>query len=116
MTTEQIVIGLLILFGLIIGYVIARRTEEKSPIHGGTMAWLCNYVASALIVSLPLTVILSIFVLDMRAAQVIIMAIGLITLAFIVLVVYAMFEKPHVKQALQEDRGWTEEDARSSGL
>ena len=116
MTTEQVVIGFLIVFGVVVGYVIAHRTEAKSPIHGGGIAWLCNYIASALIVSLPLTVILSIFALEMHAVRVIIMAIGMLALAFVILIVYAVVEKPYLEQSLQEDRGWTEEDARSSGL
>jgi hypothetical protein len=52
-----------------------------------------------------------------KLAHVVLIAVVMIAIAFIFLIPYAFAEKPALdKLAKQEDRGWTKEDAETSGL
>ena len=50
-------------------------------------------------------------------AHAIVIALVMIATALILLIPYAILEKPHLdKLAQAEDQGWTREDAETSGL
>lgn len=111
-----IVFGVSLLFGLIIGPFVARLSAQKETIHGGVMAQVFNFMASVLFVGLVPGVITGIIVGE--GLLVIPIAFGMLVLVFVSLILFALVENGPRKAALAKrvDRGWTEEDARSSGL
>ncbi|MGJ3238980.1 MAG: hypothetical protein ACFE0Q_09785 [Anaerolineae bacterium] len=128
---DSIYILILVVMGLGVAFTTARSANQRETIHSGPIAKLFNYLASGLIAMLAPTVLCSIFFIHPNfLGQVVIagvnitvfvhavlIALTMITLALILLVPFAILEKPHrdrLKQA--EDRGWTRKDAETSGL
>lgn len=104
-------------FGLIAGYFIARSSEHREAIEGGTAARLFNYIASALLISVTPAVLLSILVLRLPLLNLVLLAVGMFASALLLLLPYAAAEKPaQAALAAQQDTGWTRQDAETSGL
>lgn len=101
---------------LIFTIPLARRSISKDKIRGGSQASLFHLLGVAAYIGvLPSALCGSFLVGPFRLG--IPLAIGLLALSFGALVVYGTFERPARQAASkEEDRGWTEEDARSSGL
>jgi hypothetical protein len=63
------------------------------------------------------TILVSIFVLHLGFIRAVLVALTMFILALILLLPYALLEKPALDaKTREEDRGWTREDAISSGL
>lgn len=118
MDQQLAVILFLIGFGLIFGYLTARSSIRREKIHGGPMSFLFHYLASGLMATLPLAVLSSVFILRLHFFQIILIAIGFFAAVFLLLFLFARFEGPAYQKAMSSevDRGWTEHDARTSGL
>ncbi len=116
MTAQQIVYVAGVAFSVIFGYFTARSANRREAVYGGPPAQAAHYVAAAAMTGLPLTVLATAITSGLLAA----VSTALVFLAFTWggLLTFAYFEGPAREAALaaQTDRGWTEEDARSSGL
>jgi fatty acid desaturase len=116
-TNQQlIVIGVSLLAAFAFGPWIARVSQRKDKIHGGFPAKFFHLLGAMLFVSLVPGVLTGIIL--GFGFSVIVPALIIALLAFTCFVLHAAFESQPRKLALsrQVDRGWTEEDARKSGL
>lgn len=94
----------------------ARSSIRRDPIYGGTGAQIFHFLGVAVYLGvIPSALFGSILVGPLKLG--IPLAIGLLAVSFILLCIYAIFERP-ARAALKpvEDRGWTAEDALKSGL
>lgn len=126
MDTQQIIIVLIVLLGLGFGSRMARNSLRSKPIHNG-VARVLHYLAAALMTAVTPTVLLN--VIFMRIGFVdaagehwnvivstVLVILAMVAATLLLLLVHAILEKPILDQQVDADRGWTEEDARTSGL
>jgi MFS family permease len=114
-TTIMLLVGAA--FAVVFGPLTARSTERREKIYGGTVARVLNLIASVLFVAIVPTVLTGVILghgfLGLPYALAYFLA------SFIVLLIYAMIERPAREANVTERsivQGWTEQDARSSGL
>lgn len=123
MNGDAIAVSFLVIFGIIAGYFVARTANNHEEIQGGAVAQVSNYLASALLVAMAPTVLCAVlvihptFIFGSTILSAITIALVLVGAALVMLLPYALTEKPHIdSQRQQEDQGWTREDAETSGL
>lgn len=119
----------LILIALRLGWLVHQRSIERKPIRGGGISGLFSFLSGLCFVAILPSILMSILVLHPEAVQLagmtwhplilLVLALGLGSFVFAFF--HALFERGPLERALQseasrETRGWTEEDARSSGL
>lgn len=116
-----ILIGLV--FGLVAGVFTARASERRDPIYGGAGARALHYLTAAIFTASPIAVIGSLFAMDdvgfwARLGTAVLIALTFLVISHVIGVGFAALERPARERALaqQTERGWTEEDARTSGL
>jgi hypothetical protein len=115
---QQIAILIAFIIALIGGYFISRKAAAHEKIYGGTIPTVLNYIVSAAMISIAPSVLCSTLVLHNGFW----FSIGMVAVIFVIAVgssmIFAVFENGARKAALSKkvDRGWTEEDARTSGL
>ena len=132
MEASQIkLIGLLalIVIALRLGWLVHQRSVARAPIRGGGVSEFFSFLSGLCFVSILPTILMSILVLHPDAVQLAgmtwhpliltVVALGLGSFVFAFL--HALFERGPLERALQAESsrqslGWTEEDARSSGL
>ncbi len=106
--------------------MMARNSVQRQAIHSGP-ARIMHYLAASTMTAVTPTVLLNLIVMRIGflpvvgehwnvilSTVVIVLAMVASTLFFLVL--HAILEKPYLGQVSAVDRGWTEEDARTSGL
>jgi hypothetical protein len=94
----------------------ARSSAKRDKIYGGTGARLFHFLGAAVYIGvLPAALCGSILVGPFKLG--IPLAFGLLAVSFLLLIIYAFFERP-ARSTLKpsEERGWTAEDALKSGL
>lgn len=109
--------------------LVHQRSGASQPIHGGALSLAANFLSGLCFVAILPTVCASVLVLHPAAVRFagltwhpllfIVLSLGLGSLVFALL--HAVFERAPLERAQQEaaaaeTRGWTEEDARTSGL
>ncbi len=119
----------LIVIALRLGWLVHQRSVERKPIRGGGISELFSFLSGLCFVAILPTILMSILVLHPEALQFVgmtchpliltVVALGLGSFAFAFL--HALFERGPLERALQAEAsrqtlGWTEEDARTSGL
>jgi hypothetical protein len=111
-----IMLGVSVAFGLIVGPFVARMSSNKEKIHGGFLSQLFHFIAVVLFTGLVPGVITGIIVGE--GLLVIPIAFAMLGVVAVSLILFATVENAPRKAALSKkvDRGWTEEDARKSGL
>ena len=124
-------IGLIVLVVLVLGlgYVVNQHSTKRKPIYGGSASRFFNFLIGLFFVAILPTVCMSVLVLHpemMVIAGITFNPIVLIVFGFAILsllsaVLFAIVEKSPMESALAEQakreaQGWTEEDARTSGL
>lgn len=128
-TTDLIAIIGLILFGIVMGVFAARSSNQREKLHGNQVARFFHYVACGLLSSIaPSVLVMALIIhphwIDIAGlavapiVQMLAIALAMMGLALVCLMIFAVLEKP-AKEAWQQaqiDRGWTEKDARESGL
>jgi len=115
--SHLITYGILTVLGLVLGAGVARSSNSREAILSGSPATLFHYLACCILSVITLTILGSIFFVEMSLLSVVLLAVGMIVLALVLIMIYAVFEKPAIDQQVQaEDKGWTEKDARTSGL
>lgn len=103
-------------FGVVLGPLLARSSARREKIYGGTAAQVFHLLGAVAMMGLLPGVIAGV-ILRIPFVTTFSIALGLLALCFAALLVFAVLEKPSrpAPQAL-EDRGWTAEDARTSGM
>lgn len=125
-TIDVIAILALVVFGAVAGFFVSKHSQSRKPILGGPVARVLNYAASALLISLAPTACVMVTIIHPAPLYVgdtrippfiplIGLLLGMMGLALLLLLPYAIIE-PAPKAKNDDDRGWTEQDARSSGL
>ncbi len=119
----------LIVIALRLGLLVHQRSIERKSIRGGGISELFSFLSGLCFVSILPTILMSILFLHPEALQfagmtwhpliLTVVALGLGSFAFAFL--HALFERGPLERALQAEAsrqtlGWTEEDARTSGL
>ncbi|PJF41668.1 MAG: hypothetical protein D6737_15895 [Chloroflexi bacterium] len=106
-----IVIG--IIFAVALGYLVARRSRDEEAIHAGTLAIILHDIAASAISGI-LPLVIASLVLGNGFRFTFPVAVGFMAVGWVALILHAALERN--ARAHLEDRGWTEEDARASGL
>ncbi len=119
----------LVVIVLWLGWQVHQRSVARKPIHGGGLSSFFSYLSGMCFAAILPTVLMSILVLHPETVELAgltwhplllaIVAFGLGSFVFALL--HALVEHAPLQRALQheatlEARGWTEEDAKSSGL
>jgi hypothetical protein len=119
----------LIAIVLRLGLLVHRRSGADKPIHGGALSQLLNFLSGVCFVAILPTVCLSVLILHPEALSFagftwhpilfIVLSLALGSFAFALL--HAIVERAPMQRAQQaagarKARGWTEEDAKTSGL
>lgn len=114
-TLQTIAAG--VFFALLIGVLAARSSARREQIYGGLLAQAFHYIgAGALAAVIPCVLTAIILGGGFRVAFPV--ALGFVLVSLAALVIFAIFEMPARKAHMTQeaDRGWTAEDARTSGL
>lgn len=112
-----------------LGLRVHRRSVMRDPIHGGAFATLFNWLSGMCFIAILPTVCASVLLLqpDMLSvagvaiSPIIAIVVVLAVLSLVFSVLFAVFERAPLERAqnekaLRESQGWTEQDARTSGL
>jgi predicted MFS family arabinose efflux permease len=104
-------------FGLVAGYFTARASERRETIYGGAASRIMHYITASLFTGLPIAVLLT-AILGESWWRAILTALVLLVIVNISAYIFALFERPAREQALTQkaQQGYTEADARTSGL
>jgi hypothetical protein len=131
---KAIYIIILVVMGLILGYTTSRSSNNREKIHGGTPSQILNYLASGIMAMLAPTVLCNIFFIHpnflqpvlpflhegsffFTLAHIVVIVLLMVGTALLLLMPFGAIEKPFLdKLAQREDKGWTKEDAETSGL
>jgi len=112
-----------------LGLLVHQRSGANKPIHGGALSQGLNLLSGMCFVAILPTVCLSILILHPEAVTFagltwhpilfIVLSLGLGSFVFALL--HAIVERAPLQRAQRETaalaaRGWTEEDAKTSGL
>lgn len=106
-----------VIFALVVGFFVARKVNAKEPTLGGPLASVLSYIAGGAMITILPAILCNSFVFhngfDFNVAY----ALTSVGITLLALMGYAALEMPaRATQKPTEDRGWTEEDARKSGL
>ncbi len=119
----------LLVLGLGLGGLVQRRSLARQPLQGGVLSALFSLLASLCLVAILPTVCMTVLVLQPEHIHfagrpwtpllLIVPSLGLGSIFFSLL--HGLFERGPARRAQQaaaarEARGWTEADAKSSGL
>lgn len=111
-----IAVLLLLAFGVYFGRKLAQISESVATIRGGQTARMLHFLACCIMAMLVPSILAEVFVFRLGTISVV-FSIGLVGIAFLLLIGYAALELPARERAsLEEDRGWTAQDAKASGL
>ena len=118
MRDEFILFAAAILLGLVFGFFTARASHQKDQVRGGGLAQLFHYLAAAAFTTLSLTIPMLIVGLVLRVHFTMLLPylLSLIALMLLFLLGYAALDRRVRSHLKLEERGWSEHDARTSGL
>lgn len=104
------------IFGLVAGWFVSQQSTKREAIYGGTNAHILHYLATATMTSLPVMVLVVAISRGFWVA--LLTALGVTMISWIFLLTFAIIEKHPREVTLSKrvNRGWTEQDARTSGL
>ena len=113
----------------VLGWLVYKRSVAMQPIYGGVLSSTCNYLSGTCFAAILPTVLMTVLVfhpenvsfagLVWHPLLLAVLMLGLGSYAFALL--HALFERGPLERATQqktalEERGWTEADAKASGL
>ena len=126
---KQLAMIALVAIVLRLGLLVHQRSRAQKPIHGGALSQALNLLSGMCFVAILPTVCFSVLVLHPGAVAFasltwhpilfIVLSLGLGSLGFALLhalVEYAPLQRAQRERAASEARGWTEQDAKTSGL
>ena len=112
-----------------LGLLVHKRSAADKPIHGGALSQLLNLLSGMCFVAILPTVCLSVLILHPEALAfagliwhpILFIVISLGLGSFVFALLHALVERAPLQRAQREAaaikaRGWTEEDAKTSGL
>ena len=112
-----------------LGWRVNQRSARSQEIHGGALSRLFNFMSGACFVAILPCVCASVLVLhpDMAVvagvaiSPIIVILVGFALLSLLFSVLFAIvergpLERARMNEAERQSQGWTEEDARTSGL
>lgn len=112
-----------------LAWAVHRRSTGQQPIHGGAPAAIFNFLSGLCFAAILPTVCASVLVLHPDMLQlagitlspIIVILVGLALLSLLFSILFALFERRPLERAQQETalrdaQGWTEQDAKTSGL
>lgn len=126
---KQLTLVALVAIVLRLGLLVHQRSHKDKPIHGGALSQLLNLLSGMCFVAILPSVCLSVLILHPEALSFagitwhpilfIVIALGLGSFVFSLL--HALVERTPLQRAEREEAavktlGWTEEDAKTSGL
>ncbi|HLV36099.1 MAG TPA: hypothetical protein VKY59_13325 [Spirillospora sp.] len=100
-------------FALVLGYFTARGSARREKIYGGQAALIFHYIGAATVTGV-LPVVLASLILGGGFGLAFPLAVSFMLTGFVALLIFAAIERPARSQHVA--RGWTEHDARTSGL
>ncbi len=115
MENAPLALGIGLAFALTLGALTARSSNRREPIHGGPLAQLFHYIGAAGVTG-TLPVVLASLILGGGFELAFPLAVSFMITCFVSLVIFAAIEQPAKLKVVDEDQGWTEADARTSGL
>jgi len=92
-----------------------RRSSQKDKVYGGALAQAFHFIAIAAYIGVVPSFLCGSILVGAGAFG-LPLGFSLLAIAFASLLIHAIAERPIRVTVVKEDRGWTEEDARSSGL
>lgn len=104
-------------FAIVFGPLLTRSSLRRQPIHGGILAQFFHFLgATALVAVIPTIIAALIFGGGFRLAFP--LAVSLVLTSLFCMILFAIVERPALRayESQREDLGWTEKDARTSGL
>lgn len=113
---QLVVVVLLVAFALYVGRIVAKHSIRTENIHGGNTAEQLHLIACTLFAAIAPSILIAAFVFHLGLGA-FLWGVTLFGLIFLCLIAFAYFELPaRAKAKRSEDKGWTAEDARTSGL
>jgi len=120
--TNAILFG--VVFGLIAGFFVARASARSEPIYAGGSASFLHYLVCSIVSAMPVTIIGVVITSHdlggtwVRLGYALLTAIVFSGMMYGSALLFANQERPARERAIaeQEASGWTEKDARTSGL
>ncbi len=124
-------IGLIVLIFIVLrlGRLVHQRSTRRKSIRGGGFSEFFSFLSGLCFVAILPTILMSILILHPEAVQLagmtwhplILTVVALGLGSFVFAFMHALFERGPLERALQAEAarktlGWTEEDAKSSGL
>lgn len=129
MDSKTIGLAALIILALYLGWRVNRHSIQRESVYGGACSVFFNYLSGLFFAAIFPTVCMSVLVLHpemVNIAGIIFNPIVLIVVIFALLsllsaILFAIVERGPLERALEERttraaQGWTEEDAKTSGL
>lgn len=128
---DKNLIGLIFLIVLVLGlaYLVNQHSQKRSPIYGGTLSLVFNFLSGLFFVAIFPSVCMSVLVFHPTHVDVagiifnpvLLLVIVLSLLSLTAALLFAIVEKMPLEQAnaeklRHEQMGWTEQDAKTSGL
>lgn len=113
MDNAQLALLIGLVAGLGLGVFTARSSARRQKIHSGAAAHLFHYIASAGVTGI-LPVVLASLILGGGFGLAFPLALSFMGVSLVSLVIFALIEQPARSRVVS--RGWTEHDARTSGL
>lgn len=126
---KSLVLIALVALVLRLGLLVHRRSLATKQIHGGALSQLFNLLSGMCFVAILPTVCLSVLALHPEAVNfagltwhpILFIVVSLGIGSFVFALLHAIVERAPLQRAQQEAaavkaRGWTEEDAKTSGL
>ena len=112
-----------------LAWQVHRRSLSQRQIYGGAPAALCNYLSGLCFAAILPTVCASVLFLHpgmlevagLTLSPIIVILVGLALLSLLFSILFAIFERGPSEREQQQiasrsAQGWTEQDAKSSGL
>jgi hypothetical protein len=113
MTRLQITLLIALAFVAVYARPSIRRSIKTSKIYGGLPAAIFHHIAVIAYLGVVPCVLVGAILMGPTA---IFLGLGLVAITLVALLLHALLEYPARSQVKVEDRGWTKEDAESSGL
>ena len=125
--TLAVIVLVVLVLGL--GYIVNQHSLKREPVYGGTPSIIFNFLSGLFFVAIMPTVCMSVLIIHPSMANIAGVTVHPIVLTVIIFgllslfssILFAIVEKTPLKNALadkakRKSEGWTEEDAKTSGL
>ena len=126
---KAIGLAALLVIALRLGWVAHGRSVSRQAIHGGAVSQTCNFLSATCFAAILPTVLMTVLVLHPAPvalagivwSPLLLAVLGLALGSLLFALLHAVFERGPLQRAqarlaAQEARGWTEQDAKTSGL